>query len=289
MLSVSLSCSPGSNAGRGDSYFRKGKYSDALAEYLAARRKDRSSPELLFKIGLSAIRTGDLGTAAAYYDTLLAADPEKKEWIVSDLFQWGLTRGEQGDRAAMRESFQMILDIDSTYNLGKSFYPLARAYRDAGQYDRATRAYLKALAFSPESPEAIPAIAELAGCYEKLGKYREATAYYEDYLAQATGSPDFEILWHYGNSAFRLAERLYQEGNKSEALEYLQVVIEAGEPQVLQGEAWFLKGEIHYSRGESGEALVAFERVLALDHARTMKVSEKSSERIREIRFGTTR
>jgi tetratricopeptide (TPR) repeat protein len=289
MLFVSLSCSPGSHVGRGDSYFTKARYRDALAEYLAERKTDRTSHELLFKIGLSATRLGDLGMARAYYDTLLASDPSRKEWIVSDLFQWGLKNGAEGDPASMRESFQIILDIDSTYNLGKSFYPLARAYREAGQYDRAARAYLKGLAFSPDSPEATPALLELAECYEKLGKYREATAYYEEYLSHYAGERQAEVLWHFGNAAYRLAEELYEKRNFDEALEYLQMVIDAGEPQVLQGEAWFLAGEIRYTKGEFEEALHAYQEVVRLDNARTMKVAEKSRERIREIRYGKAR
>lgn len=289
MLTVSSSCPPGSHAGRGDSYFAKGRHRDALAEYLAARRTDRTSPELLFKIGLTATRLGELSMAKAYYDTLLSVDLSRKVWIVHDLYQMGLKSEEEGDRVSMRESFQMILDLDSTYNLGKSFYPLGRAYREAGQNDHAVRAYLKGLAFSPESPEAVPALRELARCYEESGRYREATAYYEKYLSQHSGITDPEVLWHFGNSAYRLAEELHGAGNLSEALEYLQMVIEMGEPQVLLADAWFLAGEIHYAKREFEEALYAYRQVITLDYARTMNVAEKSRERIREIRYGKAR
>ncbi len=282
-----LCCSLGSHEKRGDSYFEKGRYRDALAEYLIARREKPSSTEILFKVGVAATRTGDMAMATAYYDTLLAIDASRKEWIVRDLFQFGLKSLEEGDVTSMTESFQTILDLDSTHNLGESFYPLARAYRESGQFQRAIRAYLKALSFAPDSPEATDVLFELARCYEEIGRYKEAIAYYEDFIEKQGGPPGHEVLWHLGNTAYLLAEELYSTGNLEEAREYLLMVIDIGQPQVLMIDARYLLGEISYANGEFEQALDEYNEVVKLDPARTMQVTVKSLERIREIRYGT--
>ncbi|MFQ6102809.1 MAG: tetratricopeptide repeat protein [Candidatus Glassbacteria bacterium] len=284
-----LNCSLGSHERRGDSYFNKGKYRDALAEFLIARRDDPSSTQLLFKIGVTSTRLKDMGMACAYYDTLLALDSSRTRWIIKDLFQFGVKSLNEGEPVLMREAFQKVLDIDSTYNLGDSFYPLGRSYKDAGQYERAVRAYLKALSFSPDSPEAITVLFELAQCYEELGKYKEALSYYEDYIEQIDEGATDEVLWHVGNTAYKLADRLYGEGNLEEAQEYLKMVIELGRPQVLLIDAWFLSGEIFYASEEYDKALEAYSEVLNLNPSRTMKVATQSLERIREIKYGRVR
>jgi len=283
---VLLNCSYGSHEKRGDGYFSKGRYQDALAEYLMAKRSTTISPEILFKIGMTSTRMGDMGTACAHYDTLLSIDSSREQWIINDLYQFGVKSLAEGDTTSMRESFQTILDIDPTYNLGDSFYHLARAYKGAGQYKRAVNAYLKALSYAPDSPVATSVLFELAQCYEQLRMFREAIAYYEDYLEQEEVKTDAEVMWHLGNTAYSLAADLFDEGNFDEALEYFQMVITSGQPQVLVIDAWFLSGEIYFLGEEFEKALEAYNEVINLNPSHTMKVASKSLERIREIRYG---
>jgi len=281
-----LTCSFGSHEKRGDGYFNKGRYQDALAEYLMAKRSSPVSNELLFKIGMTSTRLGDTGTACACYDTLLSVDSSKEQWIINDLYQFGIKSMAEGDTTSMRESFQMILDINPAYNLGDSFYHLARAYKSTGQYERAVNSYLKALSYAPDSPEATSVLFELAQCYEQLKKYKEAIAYYEDFLEQDEVKKNDEVMWHLGNTAYNLAVYLYDQGNLNEALEYLQMVIDSGQPQVLVIDAWYLSGEIFYRKDDLEKALDAYNEVINLNPSHTMKVASKSLERIREIRYG---
>ncbi len=285
-ISFFLTCSLGSHERRGDGYFKKGRYQDALAEYLVANKEEPGSPELLFKIGVTSTRMGDPIMACAYYDTLLAIDSSREEWIINDLFQFAVKSLSEGDTTSMRESFQMILDIDSTYNLGESFYPLARAYKAAGEHDRAVKSYLKALSFAPDSPAAASVVFELAFCYEQIHKYKEAIAYYEEYLKQGELTHRDDAEWHRGSSAYYLAEELFREGNLDEALEYLTLVIMGGQPQVLQIDAWFLSGEIYYAKEDLEKALESYNEVTRLDPSHTMIVTSKSLEMIRKIRYG---
>jgi len=282
---VSIDCSFKDHEKRGDGYFSRGRYRDALAEYMIARKDDPSSTELLFKIGMTSARLGKISTARAYYDSLLSVDTSRKEWIINDLYRLGLKMLDEGDTASMKESFEMIMEIDSTYNLGESFYPLARAYRNSGQYGKAADAFVKALSFAPDSPAAMQSIFELATCYEALGRYKEAIARFEEYLEKSDGEKRDEAVWHIGNSAYRLARELYDEGNLDEASEYLSLMIEGGKPEVVLIEAWYLMGEIYRDRGEEEKALEAYEEVLKLDPTQTMTVTSRSLERIREIRY----
>jgi len=94
-----------------------------------------------------------------------------------------------------------------------------------------------------------------------------------------------DARWHQGNCALTLARGAHRAGQLTDALAYLDMVVELGVPENIQDEAWFLRGEILFALGRMGEALASYERVLELNPARTGLLVDQARRRMDEIRY----
>jgi len=143
------------------------------------------------------------------------------------------------------------------------------------------------LSYRPAHEKADSATYRLALSNEKLENYRDALVFFEQYMKKFPGGSDIKAVeWHRGLCAYHVAQEEFDEGHLREALEYVEVPIDSGQPQVTEDDAWFLKGEIYHALDRPDSALVAYDKVLNLNPSRTGRLVSLSQERIREIKFG---
>jgi len=272
---------------KGDNYFKSGRYEDAFAEYSVALRQKGGDPELLRKMGRTSILRKDLqGTRSAYFP-LLKLSPEDTDMVAIDFFRLGVDFHETADDVQMTGAFESLFQVDSTYNIGEYYYYLADYYYNDADFGRAVAFYTKALSYRPEHEEAGMATFRLALSNEKLGNYRDALVYFEQFLRRFPNGGDKSTAeWHRGLCAYYVAQEEFDRGNPVDALEFVEILISTGQPQVRRDDAWFLKGEIYRELEIPDSALVAYEKVLELNPSRTGRLVSLSRQRIREIKFG---
>ncbi len=272
---------------KGDNYFNMGRYEDAFAEYSVALRQKNDDPDILRKIGKTSFLRNDLVETQKAYFQLLKLSPEDSAMVIIDFYQLGAGFHERNDPVQMARAFESIFRVDSTYNVGEYFYSLADFYHDEADFDKAVKYYTKALIFRPEHEKVEEATYRLALCSEKIENYSDALVYYEQFLRKFPGSVHASTVeWHRGLCALNVAGEEFENGDPEAALEYVQIPISTGQPQVKQGDAWYLKGEICRELGQRDSALVAYEKVLDLNPSRTGRLVALSQQRIREIKFG---
>ncbi len=272
---------------RGDNYFEAGRYDDAFAEYTVALRQKGEDPELYRKMGRTSVLRKDLKGARSAYFSLLEFSPEDKDIVTIDFFRLGIDFHEDGDDIQMIGAFESLFRVDSTYNIGEYYYYLADYYHYNADFAKSVTYYSKALSYHPEHEKAGEATFRLAVSSEKLENYQDALVYFEQFLRNFPERDEAATAeWHRGLCAYYVAQEEFERGNPLGALEFVEVLISTGQPQVRRDDAWFLKGEIYQELENPDSALVAYEKVLELNPSRTGRLVSLSQQRIREIKFG---
>ena len=221
------------------------------------------------------------------YSSLLKLSPDDRNRIALDYFRLGIHFHEAEDEVQMARAFESLFEVDSTYNIGEYYYYLADYYHEQADFDRAITCYTRALTFRPEHERVEEATYRLALSDEKVGNYRDALVFYEQYLRKFPNGPDIQaVAWHLGLCGFHVARQEFDEGHLREALEYVEIPVRSGQPQVNQDDAWYLMGEIYRGLDRPDSALVAYRKVLDLNPSRTGRLVSLTQQRIRDIKFG---
>ncbi len=272
---------------RGDHYSRIGSHEDALAEYLMAQKTDGANLSLLQKIGRVYVMKGDFFQAKKYYDRYYNASNSKPDHaVLLDYFKIALERAAAGDTTTMVQALEEILQLDSSFELGRYFFDMGEFYFRQGDYRRAVSCFQRGLPLRVEEDHRPLHLFHLALSYEKLNDGANAFLYFDQFV---TLYPDREeadeARWHRGSCCYPLAEQLFREQHDSEgAIFYLDQIIQAGQPQHLLDDAWYLQGEILLAAERIGEARRAYQQVLEANrYTWKEKVAEEARKRLQEI------
>ena len=160
--------------------------------------------------------------------------------------------------------------------------PLARHYSETGQNGRARPLYLRALATDPLNPDII---LETALAHEEIEDCGSALLYFDQFKSLAP-QRESEARWHVARCSFRLSRELRDQGALADAIQYLDVVLELGEPRTHLPQAYFDKAEILAELGECDAALEAYRAVSSAAGTGFRALVGRALDRIDEIRFG---
>lgn len=197
---------------RGDLYFERGKYAEALECYDRALRIDEMSVSALMGRGAALHAMEEYrGALAAALDGIRRFPDEHRFY-----FNAGLASNMLDDNGAAIDYFSQALDVNSEYAL--AYYARGNCYYFWEQYDKAFADYSRSLEYGIDQADVFLS----AGlCLEKRGDYREALALYRIGREEA---PEIPL-------AARIAVCLYitEPGADEESLELLERALE-GDP-----------------------------------------------------------
>jgi len=271
----------------GDRLLAVGNTDAAIAEYKLAQRQRGDADEILLRLGHAYAARGDVDEALAVYEPLAARDETYRYQIAADLAALSLQARERGASENMARSIEPILEWGLGYVPSDLLLSLARHYARDGDQSRALGLYLAVLAEDGEPDEAL--LYETGRAYEDLGSCERALPYFEAYMDRANRRAEeyASARFHYGNCLFLGADDDRASGRPVEALGKLDEMVRLGVPRTLLPRAYFLRGEMSLSIGDTDAALRAFQRVLDLSPSRTGEMVREAEQRIRQIRFGT--
>jgi tetratricopeptide (TPR) repeat protein len=281
-------CGDSENAvARGDRLWADSSYEAALAEYRLALRQNARDEGVQLRVAHGYARLGRLDQARDAYRTLLDGAPQYTDQAVYDYLGLARRALARGDRHGVAGGAEAALALRPELPLPDLAPVLARYYADTGDSGRALLFYQRALATA--RADSVPEILyQLGLLHTGRGNCRVALGYFAATRQRAgKGERAADARWRMGNCAFELAKSARQEGQITEALGYLDTMIELGVPENLLDQAWFERGEILFALGQNEGALEAYRRVLELNRSRGGLLVDKAKQRIDQIRFGT--
>ncbi|MFN0084428.1 MAG: tetratricopeptide repeat protein [Blastocatellia bacterium] len=151
---------------------------------------------------------------------------------------------------------QYLVENPSGEKAAFARYQLATVYRrDLKQCDKAIPHYIHLIEDFPKSPDVYNARVNLAECYSKTDKSREAISEYETLLPQTEDGKEKRRV------RLRIAELYYKANDYGQALaEFQKVTANAGYDDLCEL-AYLQIGGIHLLRDDFDEAIPAFETV----------------------------
>jgi tetratricopeptide (TPR) repeat protein len=284
-----VGCTPlseeGSSVARGDQAFAKGDLEEALAEYRLALKQGSMEPGTYARVAHTYISQRRIDEAKEYYRDAVELDSSFVDQAVSDFVYLAREEARVGDRYGMASAVQTALEFRPGISIQDLVLPLAQHYSDVGEYGRALPFYQKTLAAL--DPDSLPRILfETAVAYDEVGDCESAAIYYEEYRERLPRWRRSEVDWRLGNCSFLLAQEYWTEGEEEEALRFLDLLLEVGEPKNRLARGYFLKGTILGYRGECEAAIEAFLQVPVEDPSGNSAVVDSAELRIDQIRFG---
>jgi tetratricopeptide (TPR) repeat protein len=284
-----VACSPlseeGSSITRGDQAFAKGDLEEALAEYRLALAQGGTDPETYARVAHTYVALGRVDEAREHYRSAVEGDSALADQALADFVHLAREENRAGDRYGMASAVQTALEFRSGISLDDLVLPLAQHYSEVGEYGRALPFYQKAL--SAMDPDSVPRLLfDVAVAYDEVGDCESAVIYYQDYRDRLDRWSRGEVDWRLGNCSFELARNRWADGEEEEALEFLDTLLEIGEPRNRLARGYFIRGEILGYRGECEAAIEAFQQVPIMDPSGNSAVVDSAELRIDQIRFG---
>jgi tetratricopeptide (TPR) repeat protein len=278
---------------RGDEAFAQADYEEALAEYRLAIRQGADAPFVTARVAHTYARMGRVDDAGAYYADAAARDPDLIDQAISDLMHLAKIARNENDHFAMATAVESALQLRPGVGVGDMSLALARHYYRSGQYGRALPFYQMALtdAVDDSQPDVV---FEVGVAHDEIGDCENALLFFERFVAMVRPWERSEAEWHIGKCAHTIAKGLLDQALEEDsqqmraelerALKLVNRVVEVGQPQTIQAQALFEKGEILDGLGRCQEAMDAYSQVRFVDQAGTLRAL--AQDRFDEIRFG---
>ena len=278
---------------RGDEAFAQANYEEALAEYRLAIRQGADDPYVTARVAHTYARMGRVDDAGAYYADAAARDPDLIDQAISDLMHLAMIARDENDSFAMATAVESALQLRPGVGVGGMSLSLARHYYRSGEYGRALPFYQMALtdAVDDSQPDVV---FEVGVAHDEIGDCETALLFFERFVAMVRPWERSEAEWHIGKCAHTIAKGLLDQALEEDsqqmqaelerALKLVNRVVEVGQPQTIQAQALFEKGEILDGLGRCQEAMDAYSQVRFVDQAGTLRVL--AQDRFDEIRFG---
>ena len=278
---------------RGDEAFAQANYEEALAEYRLAIRQGADDPYVTARVAHTYARMGRVDDAGAYYADAAARDPDLIDQAISDLMHLAMIARDENDSFAMATAVESALQLRPGVGVGGMSLSLARHYYRSGEYGRALPFYQMALtdAVDDSQPDVV---FEIGVAHDEIGDCENALLFFERFVAMVRPWERSEAEWHIGKCAHTIAKGLLDQALEEDsqqmqaelerALKLVNRVVEVGQPQTIQAQALFEKGEILDGLGRCQEAMNAYYQVRFVDQAGTLLAL--AQDRFDEIRFG---
>jgi tetratricopeptide (TPR) repeat protein len=200
--------------GRANFYVRAQRYDEAIATYKELLEKNSTSADLLFKLGESYRRKGDINLAADAFRKSSLAAPNS----TLPLLQLGLILETLGPADQAKAVYEQILKIDPNHPIALNNL----AYRKAEEGQDLDGALTMAQRARQIQPNATAMADTLGWIYIKKNLSTDAARIFEDLVKKEPGNP----IYHY-----HYALALMQKGDKPSAKRELESALKNKPPK----------------------------------------------------------
>jgi len=261
---------------KAERFLKEGKIEEAeylVLDYLKKNEMDSKALLLLADIYLA---NGE------YYKSLqiLKKIPEKeiyKEKILENT-KYIFEKTKYSAKEIALESAEIILLLSPDY-YEKEFYSyLGKTYSEKGKFLEAEKIFKKIW----EKEKDYESLLNLLNLLYEKGEYLEIIALKEDIPEKYLR--DERINFIIGNSLFEISKIYYAEEKIDSALIFINKFLEIKSPPLKVAEAYYIKGEILLSKGDTISAIENFYKVLKENPAKEVRLPKKVKERLKELK-----
>jgi tetratricopeptide (TPR) repeat protein len=191
-------------------YVRAERYDEAIAQYQSLLAKDPKSAQLLFRLGETHRRKGDLNMAIDTFRRCSQVSPSD----TACLLQLGLLMDGTGKREQAKPIYEQILKIEPDHAVALNNLAFIKA-EEGVDLDQAFSMSQKARQKMPNSPD----IADTLGwIYIRKNLSSDAVRLFTDLVQKEPGNPTYR--YHYGMA-------LMQKGDKMAARRELEIALKS--------------------------------------------------------------
>jgi tetratricopeptide (TPR) repeat protein len=273
---------------RGDVAFARDSLEDALAEYRLAVRQGGDDPAVLARAAHTYVSLGRVEEATNFYANAARSDARWADIGVADLVRLARDAAARGEYFLMASAMEAARRLLPGVTVPDLTLLLARHYFQTGEYGRALPLYQRA---EIESGGGSAEIArEIGEAQWGAGDCRSALTSFERFRGLAPASDQSAADWYIGTCSLQLARELRtrpqaESTDLEEALTLINRALEVGEPQAVQGQMWFEKGEVLSALGDCEGSLEAFSQVRFYESPAS-RLIVTAQQRVDQVRIG---
>jgi tetratricopeptide (TPR) repeat protein len=250
----------------GDRAYANRQFQDALVEYrLALRQRTESNPALRAKAGAAALHAGDLGAAAAEYDSLAREGGADRVTEAADgLERVARAAADADDRGALSAALLGLREIDARRVLGPLAIELAAAVSGEGQPGEALRVLPYAAAGASDARRQDSLLYAYGIALSRAGRCADAIDVFEGVTRRqregAVVTPARRALERCG---LQLGRDALGAAQFDQAEQWFRMAAAGAEQDEVHRAAYIGLGDVLLARGELVAAAEAFQRSLA--------------------------
>lgn len=181
---------------------------------------------------------------------------------------------KSGRRYAAVQCILTLKKLDPDYKGEEDLKYLGDYYYDREDYEDAVQYYEEWLLTDSTD---IDTRLKLARAFQKLGNLENAYSVLKNGEKINGG---WEVRYELGKVSFLLGKKFFKEGNYVMAEEFLKETIRIGLPEVLIDDAYFLLGDIAFSKNDSRQAEIYYRKVIDLNRFSSNAIVRKAQKRI---------
>jgi tetratricopeptide (TPR) repeat protein len=246
------------------------------------KRGESPSPELLFLLGKSWIKSGSEAEARSAFDDCRKKDASYGPKIARFLKDEATASVKSLDMPRGKRMMMLALSFQSGLDFGEYNVVVGKLYLEQREFDKAIAYLEKYLNAFPDAPNAAEATIDLAAAYEKKGDVDQAISIYRRFQERYPSSRlASNALWELENLLLKEAENLYREGAVSEAESLLAGLAPAAGSPLVKERTNFLLGEISEGRGDVKGAVRYYREVV--NSGSSGKLVQRAKENIERL------
>src|SRR5690554_5775987 len=252
----------------GESYFNLGQFAEAvpyLKEYKGTRGKWNNTD--YYQLGYAYYKQGDYEKAIGEFNRIIDGKNDVAQNAYYHLAESYLELDKKQEalnafKNASEMDFSPEIQEDAYFNYAKLSYEIGNSYKSTPQV------LLDFIAKYPKNPNNDQLKGLLIDSYITSKNYKEAMDLLEN-------NPDFKDRAAYQKVAFYYGIELFNDGNYSEAISYLDKSLKEPQNPNLTARATYWKAETNYEMGNYQSALNGYQQFQKLPSAPTTSEFQK--------------
>jgi tetratricopeptide (TPR) repeat protein len=251
-------------------------FGSAIAQLVSY--KESNDGEIQYLLGASFLGDSKLGDATFHFYRAIKAKPQLVESVAVRYTQRALELNRVGDYDFAARCFEKAIALKP--DLGDNLFVLGDIYFNRGEYALAAETYTNGLASAKDSLSRAKAYEGLVKSYIQLANWAKA----KDAAEKGIIERHYGLSLLLGEVSYNYARAFFQSGNLDSAQVMVEKTIEIGRPSYLVDDAYYLLGEIFFSKGDFASAQTAYESVLRFDPYLRGGLVRRAEERLKMIK-----
>lgn len=282
-LLAASSCNRASILDKAAKEYAAGRYREAVFLIRhSIKRGESPSPELLFLLGKSWLKSGSEAEAQSAFEDCRKKDASYGPKIARFLKDEATASIKSRDITRGKRMIMLALGYQSGLDFGEYNVVVGKLHLDRREFDKAIAYLERYLGAYPDAPNAAEATIDLAAAYEKKGDVDQAISLYRRFQERYPRSRlASNALWELENLLLKEAESLYRDGAVSEAESLLAGLAPSAGSPLVKERTNFLLGEISEGRGDVKEAVRYYREVA--NSGSSGRLVQKAKENIERL------